>query len=70
MHMGLSAMNLPDYEADDIIGTLSIQAEQKGYEVKVISGDKDLLSLFRTYTTVGITRKGITDIEEYTPAAY
>jgi DNA polymerase I len=58
---------LENYEADDIIGTLSLTAEQEGYEVKVISGDKDLTQLSSGKTTVGITRKGITDIEEYTP---
>lgn len=59
---------LENYEADDIIGTLSLQAEKEGFEVRVISGDKDLTQLSSDKTTVGITRKGITDIEEYTPA--
>ncbi|KAB2338800.1 DNA polymerase I [Cytobacillus depressus] len=59
---------LENYEADDIIGTLSLHAEKNGYEVKVISGDKDLTQLSSDTTTVAITRKGITDIEEYTPA--
>ncbi|WP_456273786.1 DNA polymerase I [Bacillus sp. AK031] len=58
---------LENYEADDIIGTLSLQAEKAGYEVKIISGDKDLTQLSSETTTVGITRKGITDIEIYTP---
>lgn len=64
---GISRYELENYEADDIIGTLSLNAEQDGYEVKVISGDKDLTQLTSAHTTVGITRKGITDIEEYTP---
>lgn len=64
---GISRYELENYEADDIIGTLSKVAEQDGYEVKVISGDKDLTQLSSEKTTVGITRKGITDIEEYTP---
>jgi DNA polymerase I len=59
---------LENYEADDIIGTLSKQAEEDGYEVKVISGDKDLTQLSSDNTTVAITKKGITEIEEYTPA--
>ncbi|WP_409270884.1 DNA polymerase I [Neobacillus sp. SCS-31] len=58
---------LENYEADDIIGTLSLEAEKEGFEVRVISGDKDLTQLSSDKTTVGITRKGITDIEEYTP---
>ncbi len=57
---------LPNYEADDIIGTLSLEAEQQGDEVIVISGDKDLTQLASPSTTVYITRKGITDIEKYT----
>ena len=44
-----------------------IAAEKEGFTVKVISGDKDLTQLSSERTTVGITRKGITDIEEYTP---
>ncbi|MGG3469707.1 DNA polymerase I [Neobacillus pocheonensis] len=64
---GISRYELENYEADDIIGTLSLTAEKEGYEVKVISGDKDLTQLSSAHTTVGITRKGITDIEEYTP---
>jgi DNA polymerase-1 len=64
---GVSQYELENYEADDIIGTLSLRAENEGFEVKVISGDKDLTQLSSEQTTVGITRKGITDIEEYTP---
>ncbi|EIJ79227.1 DNA polymerase I [Bacillus methanolicus PB1] len=64
---GIRQYELENYEADDIIGTLSKRAEKEGYQVKVISGDKDLTQLCSEKTTVGITRKGITDIEEYTP---
>lgn len=63
----ISRYELENYEADDIIGTLSLAAEQDGFEVKVLSGDKDLTQLSSEHVTVGITRKGITDIEEYTP---
>ncbi|MEH7114644.1 DNA polymerase I [Neobacillus niacini] len=64
---GIKRYELENYEADDIIGTLSLSAEKEGYEIKVISGDKDLTQLSSEHTTVGITRKGITDIEVYTP---
>ncbi len=63
----ISRYELENYEADDIIGTFSLQAEQEGFEVKVYSGDKDLTQLSSEQTTVGITKKGITDIEVYTP---
>ncbi|MED1203221.1 DNA polymerase I [Heyndrickxia acidicola] len=64
---GIKRYELENYEADDIIGTLSKQAEAENYEVKVISGDKDLTQLSSENVSVGITRKGITDIEVYTP---
>ncbi|MCM3002771.1 DNA polymerase I [Priestia koreensis] len=60
---------IENYEADDIIGTLSLQAEKDGFEVKVISGDKDLLQLVSDRVTVDITRKGITEVDSYNPAA-
>lgn len=65
---GIQQYELENYEADDIIGTLSLLAEKEDFETKVISGDKDLTQLSSDKTTVNITRKGITDIEEYTPA--
>ncbi|MFB6467724.1 DNA polymerase I [Cytobacillus sp. Hz8] len=64
---GVSRYELENYEADDIIGTLSLQAETDGFKVKVISGDKDLTQLSSAHTTVNVTKKGITEIEEYTP---
>lgn len=68
----LKAYQIPQYElemyeADDIIGTLSRLAELEKSEVIIVSGDKDLTQLASDSTTVYITRKGITDIEKYTP---
>jgi len=64
---GIKRYELEMYEADDIIGTLSKQADEKGQQVVIVSGDKDLTQLATDKTTVYITRKGITDIEKYTP---
>ncbi|AIF67078.1 DNA polymerase I [Terribacillus saccharophilus] len=58
---------LNQYEADDIIGTLTKQAETDDFEIKVISGDKDLLQLVSDKTTIQLTRKGISEIDSYTP---
>lgn len=63
----ISQYELDQYEADDIIGTLS-QIENTDDEVVIISGDKDLTQLASDNVTVLITRKGITDTEKYTPA--
>ena len=43
--MGIPHYRLNQYEADDIIGTLAKQGEAAGYEVVVLSGDKDLIQL-------------------------
>lgn len=64
---GISHYEIAGYEADDVIGTLSYQAEAAD-EVIVISGDKDLIQLASDNTSVYITRKGVSDLEVYTPA--
>lgn len=56
------------YEADDIIGTLAKEGENKDWTVKIISGDQDLLQLVSPKVTVGVTKKGFSDVELYTPA--
>lgn len=64
----ISHYELPNYEADDIIGTLSQEAKKENWNVTVISGDKDLLQLVSDNVTVNLTKKGISDVESYTPA--
>ncbi|MFC0522362.1 DNA polymerase I [Pontibacillus salicampi] len=64
----ISHYQLEQYEADDIIGTLARQAEKEDWEVKVISGDRDLLQLVSNHITVALTKKGITNVENYTPS--
>lgn len=56
------------YEADDIIGTLARNAAAQGIEVIIVSGDKDLTQLTTDQISVYITRKGMTDIDHYTPS--
>ncbi|GMB07367.1 DNA polymerase I [Thermolongibacillus altinsuensis] len=63
----IRSYELENYEADDIIGTLAAQAEKEGFDVIVISGDRDLTQLASEKVKVHITKKGITDIECYTP---
>ncbi len=60
----------PLYEADDIIGTMAKKAEEAGYHVDIYSSDKDLLQLISSNTTVHLTRKGMTDLEDYTPDTF
>jgi len=64
---GIPHYRLNQYEADDIIGTLARKGEEAGYEVVVLSGDKDLIQLADNNITVKITTKGVTELVEYTP---
>ena len=65
--MQISIAESPGFEADDIIGTLCIKAEQDGHMPVVISGDKDLLQLATDKTMIRIpkTSKGKTEVENY-----
>lgn len=56
------------YEADDIIGTQAKEAAKEGYQVVVITGDKDLLQLVDDQIEVVLTRKGITEVDRYNEA--
>lgn len=64
---GISQFELSGYEADDIIGTVSKIAEEAGHEILVVTGDKDMLQLASDHVQVGLTRKGVTEIETYAP---
>ncbi|ARB77588.1 MULTISPECIES: DNA polymerase I [Staphylococcus] len=58
---------LENYEADDIIGTLSKQAKASGLETIIITGDRDLTQLATDHVTIYYTKKGVTDVDHYTP---
>lgn len=65
---GVKHYELNGYEADDIIGTISARAEANGFETLIVSGDKDMLQLVSDKTHVALTRKGISEVERYSPA--
>ncbi|WP_040403314.1 DNA polymerase I, partial [Alkalibacillus haloalkaliphilus] len=64
---GVKYYELDQYEADDIIGTMVKEADDQGQKTIVYSGDKDLLQLASNHTTVSLTRKGISEIDHFTP---
>jgi DNA polymerase-1 len=65
--MGVTIISKEGYEADDILGTLAKKSEEKGMDVTVVSGDRDLLQLATDKILVRIpkTRAGKTVIEDY-----
>ena len=65
--MGVPIVELPGFEADDLIGTLSVMGEKQGMEVSVVSGDRDLLQLATDHVQIRIpkTKKTGTEIENY-----
>ena len=65
--MGIATVSLAGFEADDILGTLAKKAEEKGLDVIILSGDRDLLQLATKKTMIRLPRtaKGQTVIEDY-----
>ena len=63
--MNIDRQEIEGYEADDILGTLSLDAEKNGYEVYIVTGDKDAIQLASDTTRVLITKKGVGEVEEY-----
>ncbi len=66
----LGALNIPvleveGYEADDLIGTVVRAAEERGLEVLVVTGDRDMLQVVSDHTRTLITRKGISELDSY-----
>ena len=62
----IKRLETDEYEADDLIATVSSLAKSNDVEVLVLSGDKDLLQLVDEGITVALTKKGITELEYYT----
>ena len=67
--MGIPALELDDYEADDIIGTFAKKADPS-VEVYNVTGDRDELQLIDDRTRVMYTKKGISDIKLYDKEAF
>lgn len=73
LHELLDAFGWPlyefdDYEADDIMGTISLMAEQNGIETCLVTSDLDMLQLVSPLTKVYAMKRGLSNIEEYDPS--
>ena len=63
--LSIPISELPGFEADDVIGTLARQAEERGLEVLILTGDIDALQLVTEHISVYASRRGITDTIVY-----
>ena len=68
----LGALHVPvltaeNYEADDVIATLTVQAVEQGMDVLIGTGDRDALQLVNEHVTVLYPRKGVSDLTRFTP---
>lgn len=66
---GWPVLEIDDYEADDIIGTLSVEATEKGIETCIVSGDYDMMQLLSAHASVYINKKG-SDMMRFTEAEF
>ena len=63
--LGIPIIEVPTFEADDVIGTLSVQGERAGLDVIIVTGDLDALQLVTDHVRVFANRRGISDTIVY-----
>jgi DNA polymerase-1 len=66
---GIPIYEKDGYEADDVIGTLSVQARRQGLETIIYTGDMDTLQLVNEHVIVKVAKRGISEVTEYDEAA-
>lgn len=67
---GWPLYELDDYEADDIMGSLAVQAEKKGLETLLITSDMDMLQMVTDDIKVYALKTGLSNIELYSPKTF
>ncbi|WTW94357.1 DNA polymerase I [Streptomycetaceae bacterium NBC_01309] len=67
--MGTRTMRVEGYEADDVIATVSTRAAEEGYEVLILTGDRDSLQLVTPDITVLYPMMGVSKLHRFTPGA-
>lgn len=66
--LGIATLVKENFEADDIIATLATRADAD-VETVIVTGDRDYFQLVDDHTTVLYPRRGVSNLERYTPAA-
>jgi DNA polymerase-1 len=67
--LAIRYVEVENYEADDVIATLTKQAEAEGMDVLICTGDRDALQLVDDNVTVLYPRRGVSDMTRFTPEA-
>jgi DNA polymerase I len=67
---GWPLYELDDYEADDIMGTLAVQASAKNMETLLVTSDMDMLQLVNGHVHVYALKTGLSNIELYSPKSF
>ncbi len=65
--MGIGVVSKPGYEADDLLGTISLRAQKDGIDSLLLTGDRDALQLVGDGVSLLFTRRGISDIVHFDP---
>ena len=66
--MKIPALKVDGFEADDILATLTTQAVAEGFDVLLLTGDRDAFQLVDDHTTVLYPKKGVSDLARMGPA--
>lgn len=67
---GWPLYELDDYEADDIMGTLAVQAREQGIDTALVTSDLDLLQVINGNVHVYALKKGLSNIELFHPESF
>ena len=65
--MDVPVCELEGWEGDDILGTLARRGEAAGYDMLLVTGDRDMYQLVTEHVNVVSTRKGVSDVSIMTP---
>ncbi len=66
--LGVDSLELDGYEADDLLGTIAVRAQAEGWDVVIVTGDKDAFQLIRPGISVMTFKKGVSDTLIYDEA--
>ncbi len=63
--MNIPSLSVAEFEADDIIGSIAVQAKNSPYRITIVTGDRDLLQLIDEDTEILFMQKGISQVRRF-----